>query len=615
MTDATLTEEGVPAEAKAVGAKLAEQSTSLLTLKEQLGNHTVKSDVPENAMFTDTIYDDTEVKESIAELNSNLSVIGKCKNLLNPTLQTITSAGVTCTNNGDGTYTLNGTVTDNSGFIIQDIIYKAGVTYKLVGCPVGGSNSTYRLSSDWGASPNDYGSGTNIKYSAEHITKIGIYFSKGTTFNNLVFKPMLTTNLNATYDDFVPYTGDGETLASDVAEIKNDLDALEYSEVAGGKNLLPQDYKNRIINGVTFTVNDDKSITVNGTATATTDVYIKGGWASTDVIIKATKPLMINKKGWTNDVYMYAINNTSIINDSTGRITRDVTCVILRVNSGVTIDNVTVYPMIYYADIEDDTYEAYISSVKMLTRDVAELKNLSASNAGAHNSVYCGKYLGNALTAEQKAQISAGTFNDLYIGDYWKIGGVNYRIAAFDYWLNSGDTNCTTHHVVIVPDTCLYNARMNTTNTTTGAYIGSEMYKTNLAQAKTTIENAFGSANILSHREYLANATKSTTDPTYESAGSWYDSTVEIMNERMVYGADVFHNIEVNGAIPTNYTIDKSQLPLFALEPSRICNRAYWWLRDVMSAAHFAFVSSYGNANYSDASNSFGVRPAFAIKG
>ena len=73
LTDATLTEEGVPAEAKTVGAKLAEQSTSLTALSEQLGSHTVKSDVPENAVFTDTIYDDTEVKGSIAELSSNLS--------------------------------------------------------------------------------------------------------------------------------------------------------------------------------------------------------------------------------------------------------------------------------------------------------------------------------------------------------------------------------------------------------------------------------------------------------------------------------------------------------------------------------------------------------------
>lgn len=274
-----------------------------------------------------------------------------------------------------------------------------------------------------------------------------------------------------------------------------------------------------------------------------------------------------------------------------------------------TKDGTSCFDLIYNST--DVTYKVDNTNSK-----IEEINsNLGASNAGAHNSVYRGKYLGNALTTEQKAQISAGTFNDLYIGDYWTIDGVNYRIAAFDYWLNSGDTTCTTHHVVIVPDTCLYCAKMNTSNITTGAYVGSAMYTSNLEQAKTIINNAFGSANILSHREYLANATKSTTDPTYESAGYWYDSTVELMNERMIYGADVFHNIEVNGAIPLNYTIDKSQLPLFALEPSRICNCDTWWLRDVVSAEYFATVGCFSGADGNNASSSFGVRPAFAIKG
>lgn len=72
LTDATLTEEGVPAEAKTVGEKLEKQSTSLTELSEQLGSHTVKSDVPENAVFTDTVYDDTEIKESLSEQSSEM---------------------------------------------------------------------------------------------------------------------------------------------------------------------------------------------------------------------------------------------------------------------------------------------------------------------------------------------------------------------------------------------------------------------------------------------------------------------------------------------------------------------------------------------------------------
>lgn len=111
------------------------------------------------------------------------------------------------------------------------------------------------------------------------------------------------------------------------------------------------------------------------------------------------------------------------------------------------------------------------------------LEQLTYDNAGAHNSIYRGKNLGTTVTEEQWEAISSGTFTDLYIGDYWVIGGVNWRIAAFDYYLNCGDTSFTKHHAVIVPDTCLYNAQMNTTNVTTGAYKGSAMYTANLAQA------------------------------------------------------------------------------------------------------------------------------------
>lgn len=237
------------------------------------------------------------------------------------------------------------------------------------------------------------------------------------------------------------------------------------------------------------------------------------------------------------------------------------------------------------------------------------LAQLTYDNAGAHNSIYRGKNLGTTVTEEQWEAISSGTFTDLYIGDYWVIGGVNWRIAAFDYYLNCGDTSFTKHHAVIVPDTCLYNAQMNTTNVTTGAYKGSAMYTANLTQAKSTINSAFGSSHVLSHRIYLSNATSNGR----ASAGEWTDSTVDLMCEHMVYGSGIFSPVSDGSNVPNNYRVEKGQLPLFALEPSRICNRATWWLRDVITAANFAYVNSNGGANYSYASFSFGVRPAFCI--
>lgn len=230
------------------------------------------------------------------------------------------------------------------------------------------------------------------------------------------------------------------------------------------------------------------------------------------------------------------------------------------------------------------------------------------NNAGAHNAIYRGKSLGTSVTTAQYSAISAGTFEDMYIGDYWTINDVVYRIAAFDYYLHCGDTECTKHHVVLVPDTCLYNHVMNDTNTTTGAYVNSKMYKEGLAQAKTTIKAAF-SGHVLSKRIYLSNAVSNGR----ASAGAWCDSEVDLMCEHMVYGNGVFSPVSDGTTVPNNYRVEKSQLPLFQHEPSRICNRATWWLRDVISASHFAYVGSNGSANYSDASNSFGVRPAFAI--
>lgn len=248
----------------------------------------------------------------------------------------------------------------------------------------------------------------------------------------------------------------------------------------------------------------------------------------------------------------------------------------------------------------------------------AKIAPLLFNNAGAHNAIYRGKSLGSTVTTAQYAAIKAGTFDDLYIGDYWTIGGVNYRIAAFDYYLNSGDTSCTTHHVVIVPDTCLYNAQMHNTssggyesgaaNTTAGGYVGSDMYKSNLEQAKTTIKSAF-SGHVLKHRIYLTNAVANGR----ASGGAWCDSEVDLMCEQMVYGSGIFSPVSDGSNVPANYRVEKSQLPLFQHEPSRICNRATWWLRDVITASLFAGVRDNGYATYNYASNSFGVRPAFCI--
>lgn len=239
----------------------------------------------------------------------------------------------------------------------------------------------------------------------------------------------------------------------------------------------------------------------------------------------------------------------------------------------------------------------------------------SGSAAALKNCLPRFKYLGTSVTSEQWAAIQNGTFDGLFLGDYWTINGVDYSIAAFDYWLNTGDTPCAKHHVVVIPRSQLYAYKFNPTNTTKGGYVGSDLYKNGLTQAKTTFNTAFGSAHILNHRQYLVNAVTNGA-PT---GMDWYDSTVELMNENMVYGGRQFSPMP-NGATDPwstchNYTIDKSQLPLFHLAPWLICNRQWYWLRDVVSAAGFARVDSYGVAYCYVAGGACGVRPVVGLIG
>lgn len=259
----------------------------------------------------------------------------------------------------------------------------------------------------------------------------------------------------------------------------------------------------------------------------------------------------------------------------------------------------------------------YFETSKEPSRDDL-LRIMTAPNAGAHNAVYRGKALGGEVTDAQWAAIEAGLFNDLYIGDYWTKGGVNYRIGAFDYYLNCGDTNFTKHHVVIVPDTCLYTAQMHNTssgdyesgaaNTTAGGYVGSDMYKSNLEQAKTIIKSAFN-GHVLNHRIFLTNAVTNGC----ASSAAWCDSEVDLMCEQMVYGSGIFSPTSDGSNVPRNFRVEKSQLPLFQHEPGRICNLGSWWLRDVIAASIFADVYLTGEADCSNATRSYGVRPAFCI--
>lgn len=252
------------------------------------------------------------------------------------------------------------------------------------------------------------------------------------------------------------------------------------------------------------------------------------------------------------------------------------------------------------------------------------LNAIVPNNAGGHNAIFRGKNITEYFYGREKyngktfsQSVADGTFDNIFVGDYiiGKTSNRKYLVADINYRLHCGDTECTTSHVLIIPERNMGTAKMNDSNITTGAYVGSKMYTEYLTPFKTVIRNDFEDSHILNHKQYLKNAVTNG----YESAGAWVDSTIELMNELMVYGSNIFHNV-INGAnVPQSHTIDKSQLSLFRLDKSQIVakndagNRESYWLRDVVSSSTFADVYSGGNAASYYASIVTGVRPAFLI--
>ena len=173
----------------------------------------------------------------------------------------------------------------------------------------------------------------------------------------------------------------------------------------------------------------------------------------------------------------------------------------------------------------------------------------------------------------------------------------------------------TAHHVAIVPQVPISNARMNSTNTTEGGYKGSEMYKKIIPACATGIVNAFGSSHILTFRDGITN----NVDTSHISSGlpqavgtpvwwgEWVSVYCNLMSEKMVYGAPICAAGAMDNAMATR------QMSAFRLSEKLInYNRWRWWLRDVVSSAAFANAGGYGLAHAGSASDVLGVRP-FAL--
>ena len=252
--------------------------------------------------------------------------------------------------------------------------------------------------------------------------------------------------------------------------------------------------------------------------------------------------------------------------------------------------------------------------------DIGQITDLTGLS---HNGIYRGKNFGTFTSLSAVEQflsdhgVSTGLFNDLYLGDYFKVQdgtyNVEWEIAGFDTYYQKGDTAFTNHHIALIPKTNLLTSKMNDTNDTTGGYYNSYMHQSVIPTIDTNLATILGN-HLLARRALLSNAMNK--DLTSGAGAGWMGSTTSwdwytvkscLMSEVAVYGSKVFSS--------SFYDIgeDCERLPIFQFK-GHSHTRQWFWLRAVASGSDFAYADSIGYPIGTNAGNAGGgVRPLICV--
>ena len=286
------------------------------------------------------------------------------------------------------------------------------------------------------------------------------------------------------------------------------------------------------------------------------------------------------------------------------------------------------------AAIENDLANLEVGQIVATKDEGNEL--VIPAEIGEHNGIFRGKCLngnpatmypilpigntknlpGGGYTVEQVlANIAAGNFDDIYIGDYFIDSNSKvYRIAGLDTEWNKGDTPLTSHHAVIVTDFALTNMAWNPNDTTAGGYKSSAVQAYCDGNGQAAIESVFGAAHVLTVRDYLSGAiNESAPSPGYSdwqgvaSGIDWYSHKVRLMSEVEVYGARVWSGgFDIGTA--------NEQFPLFRLMPQLATGLRYdYWLSGIVDAVQACYVISGGGILRTLTSKTLGVRVRFLV--
>ena len=246
------------------------------------------------------------------------------------------------------------------------------------------------------------------------------------------------------------------------------------------------------------------------------------------------------------------------------------------------------------------------------------------------NSQYRGRSLGTISSTTQIAEfindlhVSEGLFDGLYLGDYFTIQdgtyNANWMIAGFDTefykgWLDNSSNPIpyiTQHHITLIPRIPLFNAQMNSTNTTSGGYKGSAMHTSTLSTVVSNLQTVLGT-HLLKRYALLSSAVDTTRSNMFGTAGGasssweWTEVYATLPSEVQIYGSTIWSS--------SGYDTGEAcmKLPVFNFINHIQFSRWHFWLRGVASSSAFCYANDSGHASAWDASVSSGVRPVICI--
>lgn len=242
------------------------------------------------------------------------------------------------------------------------------------------------------------------------------------------------------------------------------------------------------------------------------------------------------------------------------------------------------------------------------------LNSIVGKNAGAHNGIYRGiNLLERYSLAEIYTRIYDGSFDDLFVGDYFTltINGeiMNCILAGFDLFLNTGDTNTTRHHAVVVTEKAFTQRYQMGASGTTGGFVNSNMWTTVIPEYVASLESVIGSDHLISYRTELSNSVSSGSANGYE----WVDCKMSLLSEIQLMGQATFATNIYECAF------ENSQFPLFALNPSaRVTGRGTtartsYFLKTIATNSNYVAMREDGHLGSLSASSTNGFRPFFLI--